>query len=198
MNARLQKLISYLVRQISRQPRAALPPSRSCQVTIVGALIAVLLSVGGGSAFSQSKAYFTSDPELQKDFIEAAGDLRCPTCTGLSVLESDARFSVQIKDLVEEQVAAGKSKDEIIGFFTERYGSWILRAPPTAGFDLIAWLLPMALLLLGPPIIWLLVWRKRRQVDTGGVRSNEVILAEMQTKLSELRSASGSRLPAVD
>ena len=30
-------------------------------------------------------------------YREVAGELRCPTCTGLSVLDSDAPFSVQIK-----------------------------------------------------------------------------------------------------
>lgn len=65
------------------------------------------------------------------EYQDVASDLRCPTCTGLSVLDSEAAFSIQIKNEVKEQLVAGKHKDEILKFFTDRYGPWILRAPPT-------------------------------------------------------------------
>ena len=120
-------------------------------------------------------------------FHEVASSLRCPTCTGLSVLESDARFSQQIKELVMEQVQAGKSREQILQYFTERYGPWILRSPPAKGFNILAWLMPIGILLLGPPVIWFFVWRRRRVVNTLGVRSAEEIIKEMQTRLGEMR-----------
>lgn len=124
----------------------------------------------------------------QLEFLDISKELRCPTCVGLSVLESDAPFSVQIKDIVKEQVVAGKSKDEILTYFTERYGPWILRSPPKKGFNLIAWALPIAVLLGGPPLVWFFVWRKRRIVVTQGVRSTDDILAEMKARLAALRA----------
>ena len=120
-------------------------------------------------------------------FRNVAKDLRCPTCTGLSILESDAKFSVQIKDEVKEQLAAGKNKKEILEFFTQRYGPWILREPPKEGFGLFAWAIPIGLLILGPILIWFFVWRHKVQLDTFGVRSNDVIIEEMNQKLSSLR-----------
>ena len=42
--------------------------------------------------------------EEQMHFKSIAGQLRCPTCTGLSVLDSDAPFSLQIQALVKEQI----------------------------------------------------------------------------------------------
>jgi cytochrome c-type biogenesis protein CcmH len=130
---------------------------------------------------------------LYDEYRDVASDLRCPTCTGLSVLESDARFAVQIKDIVKEKVQAGESKEQILKYFTERYGPWILRAPPKTGFNLIAWALPIGLLLAGPPLVWLLVWRKRRVVSTFGVRPTEAIVAEFQARLE----ASRGRRPGV-
>jgi cytochrome c-type biogenesis protein CcmH len=121
-------------------------------------------------------------------FRDAAKELRCPTCTGLSVLESDAAFSVQIKDIVREQVEAGKSKDEILKYFTARFGPWILRSPPVSGFNLFAWALPLGILLLGPPLIWFFIWRKRRVVNTVGVRPDADIVREMQERLAHLRT----------
>lgn len=133
------------------------------------------------------KVYPTEGPKGE-EFMDVAKELRCPTCTGLSVLESDAKFSVQIKDIVKEQVEAGKSKDEILTYFTERYGPWILRSPPKTGFNILAWALPIGVLLLGPPLVWFFVWRKRRVVSTQGVRSSDDILLEMHDKLQILRN----------
>ena len=123
------------------------------------------------------------------DFREVAKELRCPTCTGLSVLESDASFSLQIKGQVHEQMKMGKSKDEILKYFVERYGPWILREPPKQGFNLFAWIVPIALLCLGPVMIWLLIWRRRVQFNAHGVRSNEALLNEMQEELRRLKEA---------
>lgn len=124
-------------------------------------------------------------------FREVAKDLRCPTCTGLSILESDASFSVQIKDQVKEQMQLGKSKDEILSYFVERYGPWILREPPKKGFNLLAWLIPIVLLCLGPVVIWMLVWKRRVHVNTRGVRANEAIIHEMQEQLQLLKKRGG-------
>jgi cytochrome c-type biogenesis protein CcmH/NrfF len=129
----------------------------------------------------------------QDDFRDVSSDLRCPTCTGLSVLDSDAPFSVQIKNEVKEQLASGKDKDAILKFFTERYGPWILRAPPKEGIHLLAWLLPFGALLMGPLLIWLFFWaRKNKQSETEAVaRPVDEIFVEMQSRLEEMRRSDG-------
>jgi cytochrome c-type biogenesis protein CcmH/NrfF len=147
------------------------------------------IAVGEGE--SEKKVYVIANGK-QDLFRDIASELRCPTCTGLSVLESDAKFSTQIKDIVKEQVEAGKSKDEVLQYFTERYGPWILRAPPKTGFNAIVWVLPSAALLLGPLLVWLLVWRRRPAAPVVAVRSVEEIIREMDERLAALR-AGGSR-----
>ncbi len=143
---------------------------------------------------SVKKAY-PSEGAAGEEFRDVAGEMRCPTCTGLSVLESDTSFSRQIKDIVVEQVQAGKSKDEILTYFTDRYGPWILRSPPTQGFNILAWLVPIAILVLGPPAVWFFVWRRRRVISTFGVRSSTDIIEEMQRELAALRgSGKGGRV----
>jgi cytochrome c-type biogenesis protein CcmH/NrfF len=125
------------------------------------------------------------------NFRDVAKELRCPTCTGLSVLESDASFSVQIKDQVHEQMKLGKPKDEIIKYFVERYGPWILREPPKEGFNLLAWGVPIGLLIGGPILIWLLVWRRRVQFNAHGVRSTEALIKEMHDRLQLMKEKKG-------
>lgn len=147
-------------------------------------------------SFAQGLAKSRTDITVNEDqFRDVASDLRCPTCTGLSVLDSDAAFSVQIKNEVKEQMAAGKNKDEILTFFTERYGPWILRAPPKQGIHLLAWLLPIAALILGPLLIWIFIWSRKENSasDEGVSRSVEDIVSEMNQKLDVLRDSAGGQ-----
>jgi cytochrome c-type biogenesis protein CcmH/NrfF len=141
-----------------------------------------------------SKANQASSQDVNQDaFRDVSSDLRCPTCTGLSVLDSDAPFSVQIKNEVKEQLASGKDKDAILKFFTERYGPWILRAPPKEGVHLLAWLLPFGALLIGPLLIWLFFWARRsKQSETEVVaRPVDEIVVEMHSRLDEMRRSDG-------
>src|SRR5689334_3500058 len=116
-------------------------------------LLCMLFALGVVEAGqAQPPAASSLDPKGDNDpyFRDVAKELRCPTCTGLSVLESDASFSVQIKDQVKEQIGLGKNKEQIVSYFVDRYGPWILREPPKQGFNLLAWLVPSLLLCLGP------------------------------------------------
>jgi cytochrome c-type biogenesis protein CcmH/NrfF len=128
-------------------------------------------------------SYDANDPV----FRDVAKEFRCPTCTGLSVLESDAGFSVQIKEQVQEQMNLGKKKEDIVEYFVTRYGPWILREPPRQGFGFVGYAFPIALLVLGPILIYAFVWKRKALVDTHGVRPNEAILAEMHERLKQLK-----------
>lgn len=129
----------------------------------------------------------TAEPVDETRFREVAGKLRCPTCTGLSVLDSEAQFSVQIKDEVKKQMEAGKSEQDILAFFTERYGPWILREPPKEGVNSLAWWLPISILVLGPFLVWYFIWRRETRVATHGMRSTEEILREMRAELQRYK-----------
>ena len=146
--------------------------------------ILILLLLTSPFAYSADES-FRDNKEFFKD---VAGELRCPTCTGLSVLDSDASFSVQIKDQVDEQIKEGKSKDEILSFFVERYGPWILREPPKSGFNLMAWATPIALLIAGPLLIWMFFLRRNESLEAH-VRNSDEIIDEMQDELKKLRGA---------
>jgi len=81
--------------------------------------------------------------------IKLSDQLRCPTCMGLSVKDSDAGFSKIIKGKIVELIRDGKSDEEIIQYFVKRYGEWILRSPTKTGFNLILWMLPGIGILIG-------------------------------------------------
>lgn len=154
--------------------------------------IGIILCLSVQVTFAQSTGDLSTqlnslNPSQQKLYQEVADQLRCPTCTGLSILQSDAPFSQQIKAIVLEQVAQGKDEKAIIDFFTDRYGLWIRREPPASGFHILAWAIPLLLLIIGPLFIWLVFFRKSVTIENAGVRSAEDILAEMDQTLQYLR-----------
>lgn len=81
-------------------------------------------------------------------------ELRCLVCQNQSIAESDADLARDLRLVVREQVASGKSNDEIKAYLVARYGDWILLKPP---FRLVTWLLwfaPLLVLAGGGMIIW--------------------------------------------
>lgn len=100
-----------------------------------------------GSANGQQAPVTTLNPRLR----EVGEELRCPTCQGISILESSTPQSMAMKAEIERQLTEGKSKAEILKYFQERYGEWILRKPDgTSAFGKWIWGIPFGGLLLGP------------------------------------------------
>ncbi len=97
--------------------------------------------------------------EFEARFRKLSNELRCPTCQGLSVKDSEAGFSNSIKDKIHELMKLGKTDKEIKEYFIERYGEWILRAPPKKGFNLVLWILPGAGIGIG--LLWVMILSKR-------------------------------------
>ena len=106
---------------------------------------------------------FASESEqFEEKFKILSNELRCPTCQGLSVKDSEAGFSTSIKNKIRELMKHGKSDEEIIAYFVERYGEWILRAPPVSGFNIVLWILPGATIITG--LLWVL-YRSNKWVE---------------------------------
>jgi len=147
--------------------------------------IVLFLVVSGVAIAAEPKLSLGALPPgvAELEYREIAEQLRCPTCTGLSVLESDAPFSVQIKNEVMQQLGQGKTKTQILSFFTDRYGPWILRTPPKSGVNWLAWAIPVLILIIGPFAVWFFVWRNRKDEPAFGVRPVEAYIAEMNERL---------------
>lgn len=128
-------------------------------------LFAILLScaVRAGEVEDLHKKVQTLSPEQYDLYKDIAYDLRCPTCTGLSILQSDAPFSLQLRTAVLEEVKQGHKKADVLNFFTQRYGLWILREPPLSGFHLIAWLFPMSFAFIGFGLFYVFFIRRPKE-----------------------------------
>ncbi len=97
--------------------------------------------------------------DSEQDRVRALGTrIKCPVCQGESIAESPSETATAMMDIVGERVAAGQSDDQIIDYFTERYGDGILLDPPFAGRTLLLWLLPLFAVAGG---VWMILGRRR-------------------------------------
>lgn len=102
---------------------------------------------------------FTAPP-VSADRVEViASQLRCPVCQSVSVADSPSDQARDMRQIIAQQVAEGLSDEEIIAFFVDRYGEWVILAPPPRGGTLALWLLPPAAVLIG---VMLALGRRRR------------------------------------
>jgi cytochrome c-type biogenesis protein CcmH len=93
-----------------------------------------------------------------------AEQVRCPTCAGLSVAQSNAPLAVSAKDEIAQQVSAGRSDQQIRDYFVSRYGDSALMTPSKHGAAGAVWLLPVVLgvVLLAGATVALRRWRAAR------------------------------------
>jgi cytochrome c-type biogenesis protein CcmH len=87
--------------------------------------------------------------DVETQVREIAQQLRCPVCQGLSVGDSPSELAHEMRAVVREQLEQGKTRAEVLDYFVQRYGEWILLAPPKHGFNLVIWILPFVLLPIG-------------------------------------------------
>ena len=99
------------------------------------------------------------DSALEAKVRSVAQQLRCPVCQGLSLQDSPSELSQEMRDLVREQLRAGKSPDEVKQYFVSRYGEWILLDPEAHGFNWVVNALPVLLVIGGAAALYLAVRR---------------------------------------
>jgi len=104
-----------------------------------------------------------SQTQLDNKVFEISKELRCPVCVSESVADSAAEVSVNMRNKTAELLEQGKTKAEILAYFQERYGDWILLNPPKRGIHLLVWILPVVAIVIGIMLMTMLAkkWLKK-------------------------------------
>ncbi len=74
--------------------------------------------------------------------------LMCPVCPAETLDQSQSELAKQMKSVIRSQLSEGKTDQEIIDYFVQRYGEEVLSSPPKSGSTLIAWITPVVILIL--------------------------------------------------
>ena len=124
-------------------------------VAVLVVVVAVALGLGA------SPGSPAPTPTQRADAIDALA--RCPSCDGISVLDSSASTAVAIRQAVAARIRAGQSDSEIDAFLVSRYGPSILLRPPVRGWTAWVWVLPPAALAIAVAALVTVLWRRRRR-----------------------------------
>jgi len=117
--------------------------------TTTGLALLVVLSLATSAATSAA------------DDVE--GKLMAPCCGANTVREHDSGSAMQMRDEIRQMLAEGRSEKEILAFYAAKYGDKILAMPEARGFNLVPYLVPILLLVVGG--VFLLVAMRRWRGD---------------------------------
>ena len=108
-------------------------------------ILVALVAILGAIAWSARPQEATAAERVDR----ITSELRCVTCQGLSVKDSPAASARQMRDLVVQRVADGRTDDEIRDEFRASYGDWVLLSPPASSWTGLIWLVPVVALAAG-------------------------------------------------
>jgi len=118
---------------------------RARPILVIG-LVAVVLAVA-----SSARPHTETSTE-RVDRITS--ELRCVVCQGLSVKDSPSESARQMRDLVAQRIAEGRTDDQIRDEFRASYGDWVVLSPPLASWSGLVWLVPFVALAVGLAVAW--------------------------------------------
>ena len=116
----------------------------------------LILSVLAAPVFA---AEVQEDP-LERRVLDIAKDLRCAVCQNQPISESNADLARDMRQIIREQLQAGKTRDEIIGYFVARYGDYVLLKPPRDGPGTVIWMMPLILVAILALSAAAYLWRR--------------------------------------
>jgi cytochrome c-type biogenesis protein CcmH len=145
-------------------PRRTAPRAFAAAILIAAAALAL----AGASA---------AERPTQQQVAQA---LTCQCGCGLTVANCNhpnCNFSVPMRSQIDSMIGRGMDRAQIVGFFRAKYGEKILSAPTTEGFNLLAWVMPFAVIVLGGGLVVFAAMRWHRSAASPA-ETNESSLPE--------------------
>lgn len=112
-------------------------------------------------------------------------DIRCVVCQHEAIADSPAGIAADMRGLVREQIAAGRSDAEIKQDLVRRYGDFVLFQPPVRVGTWLLWFGPFALMMAVAAV--LLLRTRRRRIEPAALSPDE------EARLAKIMANSGDR-----
>jgi cytochrome c-type biogenesis protein CcmH len=109
---------------------------RIAPVFAVAVLAAIAFTIGLAGGNDAAHAQELS-PELEERALGIERQLLCPQCTNKRLDVCELAICIDMREQVREQLVQGRTNDEIIFFFSNRYGQRVLAEIPREGFNLV-------------------------------------------------------------
>ena len=146
-------------------------------------LLTIVLLNSTMSALAQDDSTAPSDTaEITSDEVnEVARELWCPLCSGVRLDVCELKACDQMREEIAIKLEQGQETAEIKRYFLTQYGPQVLGEPPKEGFNLLAWILPVIMIVGGGAFVLARVQR---------MKSNRRAQDEAQTRTSDSTTSS--------
>jgi cytochrome c-type biogenesis protein CcmH len=104
-----------------------------------------------------------NDPQTEARIRQLSEKLRCLVCQNQTLADSNAELASDLRQQVREQVASGRSDDQILDYLVQRYGDFVLYEPRFKATTVLLWLGPFVLL-AGAALVLIRNLRRRRNI----------------------------------
>jgi len=98
-------------------------------------------------------------------------DIRCVVCQHEAIADSPAGMAADMRRLVREEIAAGRSDGQVRNDLVRRYGDFVLFKPPVRAGTWLLWFGPLAILLAVAAGLLMMV--RRRSDETPALSPDE-------------------------
>jgi cytochrome c-type biogenesis protein CcmH len=109
----------------------------------------IALLVLSSLALAFSTVSFAKDP-----VADITRELICACGCGKVTYDCYCDLAKEWKDQITQDVAAGKTKSEVIASYVETYGDSVLATPQKSGLELSIWALPVVATISGTAVIY--------------------------------------------
>jgi len=99
------------------------------------------------------------DPAKEATAKALMETIRCLTCQGQSIADSNASMAADMRSEIRERIARGETPEHIRAWLVERYGDWISYKPTADPILWPLWAAPLFLLGAGA---WIVVGRVKQ------------------------------------
>lgn len=100
----------------------------------------------------------TTSPER---VLHIAKQLRCLQCNGENVASSAAPIAIDMRAEISSQIDDGKTDDEVLSYFADRYQREVLLVPTGDGAGAVLWTLPLVVAAVSVGALWFVLDRRR-------------------------------------
>ena len=115
---------------------------------------------------------------------ELEGEVMCPACH-TTIDQSDSRIAQRMKVFIAARIRAGDTKTQIENRLIAQFGPSVIAKPTRHGLDLVAWLLPLALLGIGAVAVGAAAWRWRKASAVPAPAGAAALDPELERRVDE-------------
>ena len=106
-----------------------------------------------------------ADPAQEAKARQVFRDVRCLVCQNESIDDSEADLAHDLRQIVREQVKAGRSEAQIKAFLIDRYGEFVLLTPAFSIGNLALWAAPFLVAAAGVALLFVRLRKRSVEVE---------------------------------